>query len=161
MYGSAGLEVIVVSLSKGNFKLCMCVFYRPPSSPPAIFDNLCDVLLSVVQSHFSNFVLLGDFHWMLILILLTVFILTFVTSWLVFHFRKLLTLQLIFLPMGDPLSLIWLLYLICILFLTACSVIPQLSNSDHLGLTKTPTCGPYFYSVSQSLGVQARWLWQG
>ena len=58
---------------------------------------------------------------MLILILLTVFILTFVTSWLVFHFRKLLTLQLIFLPMGDPLSLIWLLYLICILFLTALS----------------------------------------
>ena len=62
LYGSAGLEVIVVSLSKGNFKLCMCVFYRPPSSPPAIFDNLCDVLLSVVQSYFSNFVLLGDFH---------------------------------------------------------------------------------------------------
>ena len=25
LYGSAGLEVIVVSLSKGNFKLCVCV----------------------------------------------------------------------------------------------------------------------------------------
>ena len=39
LYGSAGLEVIVVSLSKCNFKLCLCVFYRPPSSPPDIFYN--------------------------------------------------------------------------------------------------------------------------
>ena len=39
-YGSTGLEVIVLSLSKYNYKLCLCVFYRPPSSPPAIFDNL-------------------------------------------------------------------------------------------------------------------------
>jgi len=30
LYGSTGLEVIVVSLSKSNFKLCLCVFYRPP-----------------------------------------------------------------------------------------------------------------------------------
>ena len=42
--------------------VCVCVFYRPPSSPPAVFDNLCDVLLSVEQSYFSNFVLLGDFN---------------------------------------------------------------------------------------------------
>ena len=62
LYGSAGLEVIVVSLSKCNFKLCVCVFYRPPSSPPAVFDNLCDVLLSVEQSYFSNFVLLEEFN---------------------------------------------------------------------------------------------------
>jgi len=36
LYGSAGLEVIVVLLSKCNFKLCLCVIYRQLSSPPAI-----------------------------------------------------------------------------------------------------------------------------
>ena len=90
-----GLEVIVVSLSKSNFKLCLRVFYRPPSSPPAIFGNLCDVLLFVQQSYFSNFSLLGDFN---------------VNFWdsshsfyphlcdlmTTLHFLKLLTLQLIF-----------------------------------------------------------------
>ena len=139
---------------------CVCVYSIDPPLPHLLFLIICVTFYFLLSSHiFLIFYYLVTL--MLILILLTVFILTFVTSWLVFHFLKLLTLQLIFLPMGDPLSLIWLLYLICILFLTACSVIPQLSNSDHLGLTKTPTCGPYFYSVSQSLGVQARWLWQG
>jgi len=32
--GPAGLELIVVPLSRANFKLCIGVFYRPPSSSP-------------------------------------------------------------------------------------------------------------------------------
>ena len=61
LYGSTGVEVIVVSLSKSNFKLCLCVFYRPPLHR-LLFLIICDVLLSVQQSYFSNFVLLGDFN---------------------------------------------------------------------------------------------------
>ena len=61
-YGSADLELLVVSLSRNNFHLCLCVFYRPPSSPSSIFDTLCETLLSVPHSYFSNFVILGDFN---------------------------------------------------------------------------------------------------
>ena len=62
LYGSADLELLVVSLSRNNFQLCLSVFYRPPSSPSSIFDTLCETLLSVPHSYFSNFVILGDFN---------------------------------------------------------------------------------------------------
>ena len=61
--GPAGLELITVSLSRINFKLCISVFYRPPSSSAVIFDLLCDSLSQYVyQSHFSDFVIVGDFN---------------------------------------------------------------------------------------------------
>ena len=60
MCGPAYLERLV-SLCKGKFKLCVGVFYRLPSSAPDIFD-LCELLLSADLSHFSNFVLIGDFN---------------------------------------------------------------------------------------------------
>ena len=60
--GPAELELIIVSLCKSGFKLCLGVFYRPPSSHSSIFDTLCETLLSVDQTYFSNFVLLGDFN---------------------------------------------------------------------------------------------------
>ena len=59
--GHANLELIVASLLRNNFKLCLSVFYRPPSSPSSIFDTLCDTLLSIDHAYFSNFVILGDF----------------------------------------------------------------------------------------------------
>ena len=59
--GSADLELLV-SLSRNIFQLCLSVFYRPPSSPSSIFDTLCETLLSVPHSYFSNFVILGDFN---------------------------------------------------------------------------------------------------
>ena len=60
-YGSADLELLLVALSRNNFQLCLCVFYRPPSSP-SIFDTLCETLLSVPHSNFSNFVILCGFN---------------------------------------------------------------------------------------------------
>ena len=56
-YGSADLEFLLVSLSRNNFQLCLCVYYRPPSSPSSVFDTLCKTLLSVPHSYFSNFVI--------------------------------------------------------------------------------------------------------
>jgi len=58
----ANLELLVVSLSRNNFNLCLGVFYRHPSSPNFIFDILCNTLFSIDPSHFSNFVIVGDFN---------------------------------------------------------------------------------------------------
>ena len=60
--GPAGLELLIVSLLRNNFKLCLSVFYRPPSSPSSIFYTLCDALFTVHHSYVSNFVILGDFN---------------------------------------------------------------------------------------------------
>ena len=37
-------------------------FYRPPSSPVSIFDNLCTTLQLVNPAQFSRFLLIGDFN---------------------------------------------------------------------------------------------------
>ena len=50
------------SILRNNLKLCLSVFYRPPSSPSSIFDTLRDTLLSIEHAYFSNFVSLGDFN---------------------------------------------------------------------------------------------------
>ena len=60
--GPENLELLIVSLCKANFKLCLGVFYRPPSSHCDVFDNLCEALLTIDQSLFSNFILVGDFN---------------------------------------------------------------------------------------------------
>ncbi len=56
------LEVLTLSILSVNFKLHLCLFYPPPSSTCAIFDNLCTYLQSIDAGHLSNFVFLGDFN---------------------------------------------------------------------------------------------------
>ena len=61
--GSAGLELIFPCiLLPCNRKVCLGIFYEPPSASAAIFDTLSDVLCSLNSSLFSNLVLLGDFN---------------------------------------------------------------------------------------------------
>ena len=55
------LALSVTSVSVSN-KFCICLFYRPPSSPVSIFDNLCTTLQMVNPAQFSTFLLLGDFN---------------------------------------------------------------------------------------------------
>ena len=59
--GSSDLELIILSISvtpPPSPKLCLGLFYRPPSSP-----CLTNTLYAFVDvSLFSNFVLLGDFN---------------------------------------------------------------------------------------------------
>lgn len=43
-------------------KVCICLFYRPPSSPVSIFDNLCTTVQIVNLAQFSIFLLIGDFN---------------------------------------------------------------------------------------------------
>ena len=38
------------------------VFFIDPSSSNFIFDIVCNTLFSIDQSHFSNFVIVGDFN---------------------------------------------------------------------------------------------------
>ena len=62
--GSPDLEFISVSISSGFYseKLCLCLIYRPPSSPVSIFDDLCMSLFLLNPNQFSNFLLIGDFN---------------------------------------------------------------------------------------------------
>ena len=60
--GPFSLEFLALSVSTISNKFCICVFYRPPSSPVSIFDNLCTTLQMINPAYFSTFLLLGDFN---------------------------------------------------------------------------------------------------
>ena len=62
--GPNNLEFLSVSIVHTSFvnRLCVCPFYRPPSSPVSIFDDLCTTLHIVNPAQFSNFLLIGDFN---------------------------------------------------------------------------------------------------
>ncbi len=56
------LEVVTLFVLSVNFKLHVCLFYRPPSSACAIFEYLCTYPQSIDAGPLSNFVFLGDFN---------------------------------------------------------------------------------------------------
>ena len=62
--GHKNLELLIISISPQNSscKVCVSLFYRPPSSNLEFFDNLCLVLQSLNPSVYNSFVLLGDFN---------------------------------------------------------------------------------------------------
>ena len=62
--GPNNLEFLSVSIVHTPFvnRLCVCLFYRPPSSPVSIFNDLCTTLHIVNPAQFSNFLLIGDFN---------------------------------------------------------------------------------------------------
>ncbi len=59
---SSNLEFFPVSIRFSNHKFCICVFYRPPSSPSSIFDILFQSLELLDISQFCNFLCVGDFN---------------------------------------------------------------------------------------------------
>ena len=61
--GPNNLEFLSVSIVHTSFvnRLCVCLFYRPPSSPVSIFNDLCTTLHIVNPAQFSNFLLIGYF----------------------------------------------------------------------------------------------------
>ena len=58
----APLELLALSILCINFKVHLCLFYRPPSSNALIFDDLLNYLESINAGQLSNFILLGDFN---------------------------------------------------------------------------------------------------
>ena len=59
---SPSLEFLPVSIRFSNFKFCICVFYRPPSSHSSIFDTFFESLEKLNISQFCNFLCIGDFN---------------------------------------------------------------------------------------------------
>ena len=62
LLGPNDLELSIVSIHNGNCRVCIALFYRPPSSPVSTFDNFCTIVQSLDPALFSHFVLIGDFN---------------------------------------------------------------------------------------------------
>ena len=58
----ACLELLTVSLHCGNYRSCLSLFYRPPSSPASILYSLHSYFESINIPQFSSFVLIDDFN---------------------------------------------------------------------------------------------------
>ena len=130
--GPNGLEFLSVSVESRLCvnPLCVCVFYRPPSSPLSVFDELCTTLQVVNPARFSNFLLIGDFnvnfcnqdHPLFSDILYS------------FSLSQVVTSHTHVSPAGTQ-SLIDLALLLNTEHLQYCTTIPPLSTSDHLGIS--------------------------
>ena len=55
------LEILTLSILINNFKVNVCLFYRPPSSYSSIFDTLFSYLECINVCTLNNFIL-GDFN---------------------------------------------------------------------------------------------------
>ena len=129
------LELLTLSILRDNFKVHVCLFYRPPSSSALIFDTLFSHLESINVGQLSNFILLGDFnvnHFNMshpmhsnLCILSSLYCLkqTVTGPTHEHHDGNTSTIDLVF--MSEP------------SMLQSCDTIPPLSNSDHLGITVT------------------------
>ena len=53
---------MLVSLIRDRLKLCLGVFYSPPSSLSSIFDTVTDALLTIKQSCLTDLIIVGDFN---------------------------------------------------------------------------------------------------
>ena len=126
------LELLTLSILRDNFKVHVCLFYRPPSSSALIFDTLFSNLESINVGQLSNFILLGDFNVNYfnmshpnLCILSSLYCLkqTVTGPTHEHHDGYTSTIDLVF--MSEP------------SMLQSCDTIPPLSNSDHLGITVT------------------------
>ena len=130
---SHGLEIISLTVSNGIGKVCISVFYRPPSSRSLIFEDLFLYLQSLNIPEFCNYILLGDFN------------VSFCNYTHPFY-RKLLNIfnsfglsQVVSEPThlcsNGSSSLIDLIAVSSPSLFQSCKTIPPLSSSDHLGLS--------------------------
>ena len=119
-------------------KICICLFYRSPSSSVSIFDNLCTTLQIIIPAYFSNFLLIGDFNvdfcnpnqfmYSHLIDLLCSFSLTQVVP--SFTHES---------PRGSR-TLIDLALLADVSNLLSCLKVPPLFSSDHLGVSIVLKC---------------------
>ncbi len=56
------LEILALSLYNGSNRVCLTVFYRPPSSSVEIFSQVSTYFYSLCITQFSNFIFVGDFN---------------------------------------------------------------------------------------------------
>ena len=55
---SPQLELLALSVRLNNYRINLCLFYRPPSSGSHIFDSLVSYLDSICAGSLSNFIFL-------------------------------------------------------------------------------------------------------
>ena len=61
---TSGIELLTIVVQHDILpaRICLSVFYRPPSSGPESLDAVCDYFNSINSAQFTNFVLIGDFN---------------------------------------------------------------------------------------------------
>ena len=126
------LELLTITLHSTNYKLCLSLFYRPPSSSMDVLCALQCYLEEINISQFTNFVLLGDFNINFLDVSNPLY--TYLMN-ISFTFGLC---QVVESPThinnGCAHSLIDLVFISNSSFLSFCQTIPPLSTSDHLGL---------------------------
>ncbi len=125
------LEFLLVSLTRHQLHLNIGVFYRPPSSSHIIFDTLTDALLSSHQSILSNLIILGDFN---VNFVPTHHLYSHLFNFICnFSLSQLVKSPTHFSPTGLP-STIDLALTSNLAMIKSCTTVPELQNSDHLGI---------------------------
>ena len=133
--GPSDLELLIVSINNATCKYCMGLFYRPPGSASLIFDNLFSVLEQLDPSLFLNFVLIGDFN---VNFLNPQHFLYHQLSCILSSFNHTQVVpQPTHVSTSGGATLIDLVLLSNPQQLQDCSVIPELSHSDHKGISLT------------------------
>ena len=155
--GPFELEFISLSvLSQSSLcKFCTCLFYRPPSSPVYIFDNLCTTLQILNPAVFRNFLLLGDFN--VDVCNQTSYLYSHINDiMLSFSLTQIVTSPTRISPSGNS-SLIDLAMVSNTEHLKQCTLIPPLSTFDHLGLCITLQWKVHRAATSKSKRI---WLYK-
>ena len=126
------LELLTLSISSGINRVCLSLLYRPPNSPSDLFQDLFLYLQGLDTTHFSNYILLGDFNvnfcnpkhplYLNLYNIFSSFGLTQVVSEPTHTCSN-----------GNT-SLIDLIAMSSPSLLQSCVTVPPLCNSDHLGL---------------------------
>ena len=128
-----GLELLSIVVSNVSYKVCISLFYRPPSSSSLILDSLFTYIESLNVHQYSNYILLGDFN---------VNFCSHETSSLFCKLKSLSHLfslqQIVTEPThvhhNGSVSLIDLIFVSNNVLSNFCHVIPPLANSDHKGV---------------------------
>ena len=155
--GPHGLEFLVITVSNTVYKFCIGLFYRPPSSTRQVFEVFCTFLETLNITHFSNFVLLGDFNIDCNTSNNTHHILYPVLSNLMqsFSLTQVVPEATHINPNGTA-TLIDLALLSTPSLLQSCAIIPPIGNSDHNGFLLRLK----WKSSCQQVQSQPRTIWR-
>ena len=130
--GSLDFEFMSISVHCQNYKACLCVLYRPPSSPFSYFDSVYSALESIDYAYFSNFIFVGDFNIDFynpshpLYSNLSTFLSTFALSQVVPHATHT--------SLRGKSTLIDLALVPSSTEVVSCAVVPPIANSDHNGV---------------------------
>ena len=133
-HNPSNLEFLVTSVRSqvSSQKLHLALFYRPPSSPFSIFDELQVLNENLSVDIMQQFILLGDFNVDMLKASHPLFSrLQTITEY--FSLTQVVSSPTHYSHNGNP-SLIDLVFISCPERLLLCETVPPLGSSDHLGV---------------------------